>query len=172
MRLPDSQTLSFLDSQILRLSDSQTPRLPGSQTRRLFDRQTLRLSRISSSWEYHMFESRTQSVFYFCLSTVRAKLGSLQLSEAYCPPNAVQNSMFEIRTTSVFYFCLSTVRAKPGSLQLSEAYCPPNAVQNSISKVAQTRFFIYVCRLSVPSHGRRFYHFERQSSQCASKLSF
>ena len=53
MRLPDSQTLSFLDSQILRLSDSQTPRLPGSQTLRLFDRQTLRLSRISSSWEYH-----------------------------------------------------------------------------------------------------------------------
>ena len=53
MRLPDSQTLSFLDSQILRLSDSQTPSIPGSQTLRLFDRQILRLSRISSSWEYH-----------------------------------------------------------------------------------------------------------------------
>ena len=36
------------------------------------------------------------------LSTVRAKLGSPQLSEPYCPPNAVQNHMFESRTKFVF----------------------------------------------------------------------
>ena len=34
--------------------------------------------------------------------TVRARPGSPQLSEPYCPPNAVQNPMLESRTKSVF----------------------------------------------------------------------
>ena len=144
MRLPDSQTLSFLDSQILRLSDSQTPRLPGSQTLRLFDRQTLKLSRISSSWEYHMFESRTQSVFYFCLSTVRAKLGSLQLSEAYCPPNAVQNSMFEIRTTSVFAFVCRLSVPSSGHSNCLKPTVPRTPRGNALSPV-----FLFSGRITI-----------------------
>ena len=44
-----------------------------------------------------------QNQFSYCfLSTVRAKPRSPQLSEAYCPPNAVPNPMFESRTNSVF----------------------------------------------------------------------
>ena len=39
-------------------------------------------------------------------------------------------------------------------------------------KVAQNPVFRFVCRLSVPSLGRPFHHFERQSSQCVSKLRF
>ncbi len=51
-----------------------------------------------------------KSVLFFILSTVRAKPGSPQVSEAYSPSNAVQNPMLDRRTKSVFqFFYLSTV---------------------------------------------------------------
>ncbi len=80
-----------------------------------------------------------------------------------CHPNFTQNS---------FFFLLSTVRAKPGSPQLCEPYCPPNAVQNRMLDRCTKSVLLLFCRLSVPSLGRPFHHFERQSFQCASKLRF
>ena len=68
---------------------------------------------------------------FLILSTVRAKPGSPQLSEPYCPPNAVQNPMFESRTKSVFLdllvYCPCQALVAPFII-LSGSH--PNAHQN------------------------------------------